>query len=112
MSILGIRARPDALAWGKIHGVEALFWLEVESGRIERNRLVEKTAVRWMKAKGYADTVGIHLIFVLLGMPWVRESARIAFMDVPRYCAVIISSWHRLDFGELPYPKWGEVVIE
>ena len=110
--MLGLWARPDGLAWGKIHGVETLFWLEVESGRFTRNRLVEKTAVRWRKAKGYADAVGMHLIFALLGMPWVREAARIAFMDVPGNCAVIISSWNRLDFGELPYPKWGEVVVE
>ena len=112
VSIFGLRARPDALAWGKIHGVEALFWLEVESGRFTRNRMVEKTAVRWMKAKGYAEVANIHLIFTLLGMPWVREAARTAFTDVPQNCAVIISSWHRLNFGQLPYPKWGEVVIE
>ena len=112
VSILGLRARPDALAWGKIHGVETLFWLEVESGRFTRNRLVEKTAVRWMKAKGYASIVDVHLIFVLLGMPWVREAARIAFTDVPRNCAVIISSGRRLNFGKLPYPKWGEAVVE
>jgi hypothetical protein len=112
VSMLGLLARPDALAWGKIHGVETLFWLEVESGRFSRNRMVEKTAVRWMKAKAYADAVGVHLIFVLLGMPWVRDAARTAFTDVPGNCAVIISSWHRLNFGKLPYPKWGEVVIE
>ncbi len=65
-----------------------------------------------MKAKSYADIVDIHLIFVFLSMPWVRETARIAFTDVPGNCAVIISSWHRLNFGKLPYPKWGEAVVE
>jgi hypothetical protein len=112
VSILGLRARPDALAWGKIHGAETLFWLEVETSNFSRNRLVEKTAVRWMKAKSYADAVGVHLIFVLLGMKWVRDAARVAFMDIPGNCAVISSDWHRLNFGKLPYPKWGEAVIE
>jgi hypothetical protein len=112
VSIPGLRARPDALAWGKIHGVETLFWLEVESGRFSRKRMLEKTTVRWLKAKGYADAADIHLIFVLLGMPWVREAVRTALTDVPRNCAVIISSWHRLNFGKLPYPKWGEAVVE
>ena len=65
-----------------------------------------------MKAKSYADAVGVHLIFVLLGMKWVRDAARVAFMDIPENCAVISSDWHRLNFGKLPYPKWGEAVIE
>jgi hypothetical protein len=112
VSIPGLKARPDALAWGKIHGVETLFWLEVESGRFSRNRMLEKTAIRWMKAKGFADAANVHLIFTLLGMPWVREAARTAFTDVPKNCGVIISSWHRLNFGKLLYPKWGEAVVE
>jgi len=110
VSIPGIRARPDALAWGKIHGAETLFWLEVESGNVSWNRMVEQTAVRWMKAKGYADAVDVHLIFVVLGVPWIRRAARTAFMDVPQNCAVITSSWDKLNFGNLPYPKWGEMV--
>jgi hypothetical protein len=112
VSIPGLKARPDALAWGRIHGVETLFWLEVESGRFTRSRIVEKTAIRWMKAQGYADAACVHLIFVLLGMPWVREAARTAITEISRNCAVIISSWHRLNFGKLPYPKWGEAVVE
>ena len=112
VSILGLRARPDALAWGKIHGVETLFWLEAESGRFSRKRMLEKTIVRWKKAKSYAEAAHVHLIFVVLGMPWVREAVREAFTDVPGNCAVIISSWHRLNFGKLPYSKWGELVIE
>jgi hypothetical protein len=104
--------RPDALAWGRIHGVETLFWLEVESGRFTHRRLGEKMAVRWMKAQGYAGAVGVHLIFALLAMPWVRESARTAFTDISANCAVIISSWNRVNFGKLPYPKWGEAVVD
>ena len=54
----------------KIYRVETLFWLEVESNNISRNRLLDKTVARWIKAKCYADAAGVHLIFVLLGMPW------------------------------------------
>lgn len=112
VSIPGLRTRPDALAWGTIYGTETLFWLEVESGNVSWKRMVEQTEVRWMKAKGYAHATGVHLIFVLLGVPWVRRAARLAFTDVPQSCAVIASSWDKLNFGKLPYPKWGEVVIE
>jgi hypothetical protein len=112
VSIPGLRARPDALAWGKIDVFETLFWLEVESGNVSWNRLVEQTAVRWAKAKGYAATAGVHLIFVLLGTPWTRRAAREAFTHVPSDCAVITSSWNKPNFGKLPYPKWGEAVIE
>jgi hypothetical protein len=111
-SIIGLRARPDGLAWGTIQDRETLFWLEVESGAFSRRRMLEKTALRWMKAKGYADAAGVHLIFVLLGEPWVRKAVRMAFTDIPRNCGVIIASWHRLNFGNLPFPKWQEVVFE
>ena len=45
-------------------------------------------------------------------MPWVREAARLAFADVPSHSAVIVADWSRNNFGQLPYPKWGEVVFE
>jgi hypothetical protein len=112
VSIPGLRARPDGLAWGKLDGGETLFWLEVESGNVSWNRMVEQTAVRWAKARDYAAAAGVHLIFVLLGTPWTRRAARIAFTDVPQHCAVITSSWDKPNFGQLPYPKWGEAVIE
>ena len=112
VGIPGLKANPDALAWGKILGVEALFWLEVESGKSSRNLILDKTTVRWLKATGYAEAVGIHLIFVFLAMPWVRDAARLAFMDVPKTSAVIVADWSRKNFGQLPFPKWGEVVID
>jgi hypothetical protein len=111
VSIPGIRARPDALAWGKIHGVETLFWLEVESGSVASWCIEERTSIRWERATNYAQAAGVHLVFVLLGQPWVQEAARRAFKDVPPTCAAIVSSWNRLDFGRLPFPKWGEVVL-
>jgi len=107
-----LRANPDALAWGKLEGFETLFWLEVESGHSSRNLILDKTTVRWLKAIGYAEAVGVRLVFVFLAMPWVRSAARLAFIDVPGNCAVIVADWSRGNFGQLPFPKWGEAVVE
>ena len=112
VGIPDLRAYPDALAWGKLAGFESLFWLEVESGHCSRGVILEKTTIRWLKAVGYAEAVGVRLVFVFFGMPWVRDAARLAFMDVPQTCAVIIADWSRHNFGQLLFPKWGEVVFE
>ncbi len=110
VSILGLKANPDALAWGKMQGFETLFWLEVESGHSSKNLILDKTTIRWLKATGYAEAIGVRMVFVFLAMPWVREAARLAFLDVPNTCAVIVADWSRQNFGQLPFPKWGEVV--
>ncbi len=112
VSIPGARANPDSLAWGEINGVETLFWMEVESGKSSRRLILDKTIRRWRRAVTYANYVGVHLVFAFLGMPWVRDSARLAFMDIPRSCAVVAADWSKENFGQLPYPKWGEVVFE
>jgi hypothetical protein len=104
-----LRSRPDGLAWGKIDQAETLFWLEVETTKA-RDRIEQTTALRWAKAKGYAKAVGVRLVFVVMGMPWIQNVAQEVFTDIPPNCAVIITGWHRLDFGKLPYPKWGELV--
>lgn len=112
VGIPGLRANPDSLAWGEINGVETLFWMEVESGKSSRKLILDKTITRWQKAVTYANYVGVHLVFAFLGMPWVRDAARLAFMDVPKSCAVTVADWSKGNFGQLPYPKWGEVVFE
>jgi hypothetical protein len=112
VGIPGLRANPDSLAWGNINGVETLFWMEVESGKSSRQLILDKTITRWRKAVAYADYVGVHLVFAFLGMPWVRNAARLAFIDVPKSCAVTVADWSKENFGQLPYPKWGEVVFE
>jgi hypothetical protein len=112
VGIPGLRANPDSLAWGEINGMETLFWMEVESGKSSRQLILDKTITRWRKAVTYADYVGVHLVFAFLGMPWVRNAARLAFMDVPKPCAVVVADWSKDNFGHLPYPKWGEVVFE
>jgi hypothetical protein len=107
-----LRTNPDALVWGKMYGVETLFWLEVESGKSSRKLILDKTVTRWLKATRYAQAVGMHLVFVFLAMPWVRDAARLAFADVPPHSAVVIADWSRSNFGQLPFSKWGEVVFE
>ena len=54
----------------------------------------------------------MHLVFVFLAMLWVRDAACLAFMNGPKTCAVIVADWSRQNFGNLPDPKWAEVVIE
>ncbi len=112
VGISQLRTNPDALAWGKMYGVETLFWLEVESGKSSRKLILDKTVTRWLKATAYSKAAGVHLVFVFLAMPWVREAARLAFLDVPAHSAVIVADWSRSSFGRLPYSKWGEVVFE
>ena len=107
-----MRTNPDALVWGKIHGVETWFWLEVESGKSSRKLILDKTVTRWLKAMEYTKAVGVHLVFVFLAMPWVRDAARLAFVDVPAHTAVVMADWGKDNFGRLPYPKWGELVFE
>lgn len=46
-----------------------------------------------------------------LPCPGFENAARLAFLDVPSTCAVIVADWSRQNFGQLPFPKWGEVVI-
>lgn len=111
VGIPGLRATPDALAWGELNGIETLFWMEVESGKSSRKLILDKTISRWQKAVTYANHIGVNLIFSFLGMPWVRNAARMAFVDVPDSCAVIVADWRKGSFGNMPYPKWGEVVL-
>ena len=91
ISIPEFRVRPDALAWGEIYQTETLFWLEVESGFSSAQYMYNQTTHRRTQAKKYAEATGVRLIFVLLGSRWVRQAARIAFMDVPPTCAVILA---------------------
>jgi hypothetical protein len=112
VSVPGLRVRPDALAWGNIDQAETLFWLEIESGNVSWRVAEEKTAIRWEKATSYAQAAGVHLIFVVLAPRYVRQGIRLAFTHVPPTCAVILSDWKRNHFGTLPFPKWGEVVME
>ncbi len=105
VQIPGIRTAPDALAWGRFDGHETLFWLEVESGGTSGKKILERSAKRFQKAILYAKENGVHLVFVLLGRPWVGRAARLAFVGVPENVAVIVADWKK--FGKIPIPHWG-----
>jgi hypothetical protein len=97
--------RPDALAWGKLSGGEALFWLEVESGNASRETLRRKTNRRFEQALLYARRFSLSLIFALLAPPWVRQAVVGGFVQLPRDVAVVLADWKA--FGALPVPQWG-----
>lgn len=98
---------PDSLAWGRLDGFETLFWMEVETGKTSRDYLLGKMAKRWQRAKDYARITRTRLVFTFLAMPWVRDTARMVFFDVPADSAVIVADWQ--EFGVLPSPRWGSV---
>jgi hypothetical protein len=105
--IKGLKATPDALAWGQMDGSETLFWLEVESGHSSGQVIQEKMSRRLNQASAYAENLGVRLVFVLLGMAWVQEAARPALAGIPPTVAVVTGDWTK--FGELPVVEWGKV---
>jgi hypothetical protein len=106
-----LKANPDSLAWGNLHRVETLFWLEVESGHSSRHLILDKTPVRWLKATGYADTVGIRFDFVLLAMPWVRDAARLAFVDLSKNVSSDCCRLEQAELWPVTFSGLGEVVV-
>ena len=105
--IKGLKATPDALAWGQMDGSETLFWLEVESGHSSGQLIQKKMSRRLSQASAYAENLGVRLVFVLLGMPWVQEAARPALAGIPPTVAVVTGDWNK--FGELPVVEWGKI---
>lgn len=106
----GVRARPDCLCWGRIDDKETLFWLEVESGHSSRREIQDKIARRVRIATEYATEMNVNLVFGVLGMRWVGESAAMAFAGLLRpWTAAIVGRWS--SFGRLPLPQWGQVRV-
>ena len=104
--IMGTKVRPDGLCWGKYDGLETLFWLEVESGHSSRTDIQDKLYSRMRAATYYSAEMKVNLVFCVLGMPWVRQAASLAFAGLLRpWTAVIIADWQQ--FGVLPLPRWG-----
>ena len=102
-----MRQTPDALAWGKFDNRETLFWLEVESGHMSGEEMLNKIDRRFRGAVRYANERDICLVFGVLAYPWVQNAIKMAFMDMPASVAVIMGNW--TEFGKLPIPKWGQV---
>ena len=99
------RSRPDALAWGELFGQEALFWLEVESGKASRQALRGKIIRRFKQALRYARCFSLLLVFALLAPAWVRRAVVGGFVGLPGDTAVVLADWKV--FGVLPAPRWG-----
>jgi len=102
-----LRATPDGLAWGRLDASETLFWLEVESGHSSSRKIQANIARRLDLAVAYSETLGVRLVFVLLGMPWVQNAARSSLAGISATTAVVTGDWNR--FGRLPVVEWGKI---
>jgi len=105
--IKGLDATPDALAWGSFDDYETLFWLEVESGHQSSERITQKINRRLNQAAAYGKSMKLHVLFVLLAMPWVQKAAGPALVNIQDHMAVVTADWN--DFGHLPVAEWGRV---
>jgi hypothetical protein len=105
--IKGLDATPDALAWGSFGDYETLFWLEVESGHQSGERIIQKINRRLNQAAAYGKSMKLHVVFVLLAMPWVQKVAGSALVNIQDNVAVVTGDWN--DFGHLPVAEWGRV---
>ena len=103
----GLDATPDALAWGSFDNYETLFWLEVESGHQSSKRISQKINRRLNQAAAYAKSMRVHVVFVLLAMPWVQKAAGPALVNIQDHMAVVTGEWNA--FGHLPVAEWGRV---
>lgn len=99
--------RPDSLCWGLLDGYETLFWLEVESGNKSGEILRAKTVWRVNQALVYTRGYQVRLVFIILGLPWVRRDVVKVFYDLPGDVAIVLEDWKAV--GELPVPAWGMV---
>jgi hypothetical protein len=106
--LVGEKTRPDAICWGTFDGLETLFWLEVESGHSSRVNIQAKIARRMRVAASYAFDRKVNLVFCVLGMHWVTETAALAFAGLlQNWTSAILGNW--TTFGRLPIPIWGRV---
>ena len=105
---IGRLRRPDALSWGRLNGVETLFWLEVERMHRSRAETKERLANRHNRALLYAHTFPVHLVFVVLSQAWLSGVVIEGFQNLPNSTAVVLAEWK--DFGSLPVPVWGRLV--
>jgi hypothetical protein len=100
-------SHPDALAWGAYQGVETLAWLEVESGKKSRDRIVQDIMARYQQAKAVANAYEMQMIFVVLAQPWVLKSLQnYALLFIPWNVSLIFENWRNV--GYLSKPIFGE----
>lgn len=104
-AVLSAALRPDAVAWGRWHGRETLFLLEVESGHRSREELRRRLRRRLEEASRRLR--GFPAALAVLGPPWVVRALAADPPEVPRGMAVVLGDWKA--FGRLPEPAFGAV---
>ncbi|MBI5294597.1 MAG: hypothetical protein HY869_03910 [Chloroflexi bacterium] len=97
---------PDALAWGRYRGCEALFWLEVDSGHSSRQIMQRNYRDRVWNAYLHAKEWGIPIVFCIMGPPWVVDEFPFCISQTFSNLALIGHDWR--DFGSLPVYGIGE----
>ena len=98
---------PDGLAWGRIDGYEALFWLEVGDGHKSREQIIRITQIRLDRALKFCKRTSVRLVYTQLSTKWVHDSARWGLANLNQEVAVVLADQRR--FGELPVPEWGKI---
>ena len=96
---------PDGLAWGKMHGFETLFWLEVGDEHKNKEHIEKITRTRLHEAVRFCQKTGVRLVYAQLSMGWVGRAALWGTANLPMNTAVVMGNMHR--FGELPVVEWG-----
>jgi hypothetical protein len=98
---------PDGLAWGRIHGFETLFWLEVGDAHKSRQEIIHTTKTRLAAALKYCKETGMWLVYTQLSSPWVHNAVAEACVSLPEWVAVVLGD-HR-QFGVLPVVEYCKV---
>ncbi|MBI5964101.1 MAG: MarR family transcriptional regulator [Chloroflexi bacterium] len=98
---------PDGLAWGRIHGYETLFWLEVGDGHKSKDTISDITTKRLNQARKLCERTGARLVYAQLSTNWVHEAAGCTCAGLPNDVAVILGNWKK--FGKSPIVEWGKV---
>lgn len=101
------RTHPDALAWGRYQGQEALAWLEVETGNRGAPALAKRAAQRVPQAAEHAAAYGLLLLFVVLGPPWSTRAYGRGIRRLSQRTAVVLGDWDA--FGQLSLPAPGAI---
>lgn len=92
-------------------------WVSLDESDILRaiDWLYDKKQITHEKRVEFENFLKMHSVIFAKKVnsnSFALEAARLAVMDVPRTCAVIVADWSRQNFGQVPFPKWGEVVVE
>jgi hypothetical protein len=105
--IPGTTMIPDGLAWGRLHGHEVLFWLEVGDDHKSRKKIINTTRTRLTAALKYCKGTGMRLVYAQLSTPWVHDAVADACDGLPDWTALVLGNHRQL--GELPQVEWGKV---